>query len=183
MPPYEAISNIPIFAAENRRSQGNITSSLAMLDEFPEFGSVTGLIDLSGDIDCRLAELTELFARVYLANAHDRLTAIVFIHGVTSLSALGNIIPAVSETTARTALHFAWQAGCALYACYGTGAAVAEDIAQDGERKRILVDRAVAHGDEHVIKFTEACLRRNALSPSPAYVAAVDSALSLLPPR
>jgi hypothetical protein len=109
----------------------------------------------------------------------------VFIHGVTSLSALGNIIPAVSESATRMALRFAWQAGCALYACYGAGTAVAEEIeiAHHEERRRILADRAVAHGDEHVIKFTEACLRRNALSPSPTYVSAVHSALSLLPPR
>jgi hypothetical protein len=183
MPPHRAIRKIPIIATEDRRSQGNITSSLAMLDAFPEFASVTGLIDLGGDIDRRLAELTDVFARVYLANAHDRLTAIVFIHGVTSLSALGNIIPAVSETTARTALRFAWQSGCALYACYGSGVCMAEEIAHRAEDKRIFVDRAVAHGDEHVIKFTEACLQRYSLSPSPAYVSAIYSALSLLPPR
>lgn len=181
--PREAITKIPIIAVENRRSQGNITASFAMLDDLPEFAPVIGLIDVGGDIDRLLAELTEMFARVYLANAHDRLTAIVFIHGVTSLSALGNIIPAVNETTARAALRYAWQSGCALYACFGSGTAIAEQIEYRTEDERTMVDRALAHGDEHVIKFTEACLRRHLLGPSPAYVSAIGSALCLLPLR
>jgi hypothetical protein len=69
MPPHEAIRKIPMIAAENRRSQGNITSSFSMLDEFPEFGSVIGLIDLGGDIDRRLAELTEL-SRGFISPMH-----------------------------------------------------------------------------------------------------------------
>jgi len=38
----------------------------------------------------------------------------------------------------------------------------------------------VANGDEHIIKFTEACLRRNTLAPSPAYCAAVDYGLAVM---
>ena len=40
--------------------------------------------------DALLAELTEIFARVYLANATSPLGTIVFIHGVTSHAALAN---------------------------------------------------------------------------------------------
>ncbi|KDO93473.1 hypothetical protein MAVA5_19270 [Mycobacterium avium subsp. hominissuis A5] len=29
------------------------------------------------------------------------------------------------------------------------------------------------HGDEHVVKFTEACYRENALQPDPRFAAAV----------
>ncbi len=36
--------------------------------------------------------------------------------------------------------------------------------------------RAVEHGDEHVIKFTEACLREYALRPDPRYPAAALAA-------
>ena len=176
MAPREAIAKVPVTAPHQRRSPGNITASLAMLDDFPEFAPVIGLIDVSGDIAMLLAELTEIFARIFLANAHDGLTTIVFIHGVTSLTALGGIIPYVSETTARSALRFAWQSGCALYACFGTRA-MTEDIEPCAQDAETLTDRALANGDEHVIKFTEACLRRDAIVPSPAYRAAVDHAL------
>jgi hypothetical protein len=45
----------------------------------------------------------------------------------------------------------------------------------------MLVDMAVAHGDEHAIKFTEACLRPHTMNPSPAYLAAARNALDMLP--
>jgi hypothetical protein len=150
-----------------------------MLDDFPQFAPVIGLVDVSGEIEALVAELTEIFARIYLANAHDVLTTIVFIHGVTSLTALGGITPYISETTARSALRFAWQSGCAFYACFGTRA-LAEDIEPCAHNAETLIDRALANGDEHVIKFTEACLRRDALVPSPAYRAAVDHALGTM---
>ena len=179
MAPREAIAKVPVIAPDQRPTLGNITASLAMLDDFPEFAPAIGLIDVSGDIETLLAELTEIFARIYLANAHDGLTTIVFIHGVTSLGAFGGIIPNVGETTARSALRYAWQSGCALYACFGTRA-MAEDIEPCPQNAEMLIDRALANGDEHMIKFTEACLRRDALVPSPAYRAAVDHALATM---
>ena len=84
MTPREAIARIPVIPPANRRDLGNITASLAMLDDFPEFGPVIGLIDVDRDLGPLLSELTEVFARVHLANAHNLLTTIVFIHGVTS---------------------------------------------------------------------------------------------------
>lgn len=179
MTPRDAIAKAPVIAPHQRRNLGNITASLAMLDDFPEFAPAIGLIDVSGDSETLLAELTEIFARIYLANARDVLTTIVFIHGVTSLTALGSIIPHISDTTARAALRYAWQSGCALYACFGTSV-IAEDIEPCPQNAETLIDRALANGDEHVIKFTEACLRRDALVPSPAYRAALDHALGTM---
>src|SRR5438477_357175 len=84
LPPPEAIGRVAVVPSEQRRP-GNITAALTRLDDFPEFAPAIGLADLDGTTDRRLAELTELFARVFLANAHNGLTAIVFIHGVTRL--------------------------------------------------------------------------------------------------
>ena len=110
--PREAIAKAPLIAPQQRRNLGNITASLAMLDDFPQFAPVIALVDISGEIEALLAELTEIFVRIYLANAQDVLTTIVFIHGVTSLTALRSITSYISETTARLALRFAWQSGC-----------------------------------------------------------------------
>ena len=60
---------------------------------------------------------------------------------------------------------------------------MAEDIEPREADEDQLVDRSVAHGDEHVIKFTEACLHRNALGPSPVYFAATDHVLGMIPHR
>ena len=144
--------------------------------------SAIGLIDTSGDLAPLVSELTELFTSVYLANAHDIRTTIAFIHGVTSPAALGNIAPQVGDRTARAALPYAWQAGCGLYACFGGETPTVADATRPEDPDE-LVDRAITHGDEHVIKFTEACLQRNALSPSPVYFAAVEHVLDMIPRR
>jgi hypothetical protein len=60
---------------------------------------------------------------------------------------------------------------------------MAEDIEPREADEDDLVDRAIAHGDEHVIKFTEACLHRYAISPSPVYFAAVDHVRGMIPRR
>lgn len=45
------------------------------------------------------------------------------------------------------------------------------------EDREELIDRAVAAGGAHSIKFTEACLREYSLNPNPVYlVAARDAA-------
>src|SRR3984893_18473600 len=174
MAPRQAITRVPIVPLDRRNHGGNITASLAMLGDFPEFAPSIGLLDTGGDLGPLVAELTEVFARVYLANARDIRTTIAFIHGVTSPAALGNIAPQVSDRTARAALRYSWQAGCGLYACFGGATATAEDGEPQEDDGDCSVDRAIAHGDEHVIKFTEVCLHRHSLSPSPVYFAAVD---------
>ena len=42
------------------------------------------------------------------------------------------------------------------------------------------IDRAVATGDEHAIKFTEACVREDALNPEPVYLMAARHATDYL---
>ncbi len=173
LPPRQAIGKVPLLPAE-RRLAGNIVTALGALADFSDFAPAIGLLDISGEIGPLVAELTEVFARVYLANARSIPTAIAFIHGVTSHAALGNIALQLNDGTARIALRYAWQTGCGLYACYGGAPALAEDVEPLEIAEDERVDRAIANGDEHVIKFTEACLGRNALGPSPVYYAAID---------
>jgi hypothetical protein len=180
MPPEQAIRQVPRLPPARRRP-GNIVTALSALADFPEFAPVAGLIDTAGPPAPHIAELCELFACVYLANARDIPTTIAFIHGVTSLAALGHIAPRVDETTARRALRYAWQSGCALYACYG--ALPPADGATPGGDADGLADKAIANGDEHVIKFTEACLSRNRLAASPAYGAAALHVTDMIRPR
>lgn len=182
MHPHAAIMRVAVVPPEQRRFSGTITSSLDALTEFPDFAPVIGLIDVSGDMSGLVAELTEVFARVYLANTHDILTAIVFIHGVTSVAALASILPYLDDATARAALRYAWQAGCGLYAAFGNRPVPAGDVEPPREDAATLADMAIAHGDEHAIKFTEACLRYYALNPSAAYLAAARNAIDVLPP-
>jgi hypothetical protein len=178
---HRALAAVPVIPADERPAGGNIVSALGMLGELPGFAEVVGLIDPEGDLGALIAEMAELFARIYLANAHDLRTAIAFVHGVTGVMALANIAPEIGEATARAALPYAWQAGCGLYACFGGAAPVADAAAPAGVDPDELIERAVAHGDEHVIKFTEACLHR--LSAAPACLAAAAHVSGVIPRR
>lgn len=178
--PRDAIAKVPVM--QPKRSFFNIVSALEALNDFPDFAPVIGLLDVSVDPNQLIAELTDVFARIYLANTHDVLTSIVFVHGVTSIAALANILPYLDEATVRAGLRFAWQASCGLYAAFGTRPLPADHIDAPREDSDTLIDMAIRHGDEHAIKFTEACLRFHALNPSPAYLAAARNALEMLPP-
>ena len=180
-----AVAAIPVVPPA-RRPAGNITTALAALGDIPEFAPAVAAAELDGDPAVRLVELSELFARLYLANARDIASVIAFIHGVTSLTAIGHIVPHVGTAASRPLLWYGWQAGCGLYACYGRpdgrGADIADSPMYDGDPDA-LIERAVANGDEHVIKFTEACLARNRIAPSPVYPVAIVHAQSMIRSR
>jgi hypothetical protein len=183
--PRMALVAIPVVPPERRRS-GNITAALAGLSDVPAFAPAVASVDLDGGREALLAELSELFVRLYLANARDIPTVIAFIHGVTSLAAIGRIVPHVVDATARSLLWYGWQAGCGLYACYGrpdAEGAVFADVAPCDTAADSLIERALTNGDEHVVKFTEACLARHCIAPSPAYRAAIVHVLGMIGSR
>jgi hypothetical protein len=88
----------------------------------------------------------------------------------------------VSVDVARTATRYVWQASCALYAAFGSAPPAAGPIPAPDASPETLADMAIAHGDDHAIKFTEACVREHALAPSPAYLEAARRAIDLLEP-
>ncbi len=178
----DAIARVARVPLEERRFTGTIVSSLEALAGFPAFADVIGLLDTRGEPVDRVADLAEVFARVLLGSAHDPLTAIVFTHGVTSVAAFGNLLPHIEDATARAALPFVWQSACGLYAAFGSAPAVDGPVEPAAEDAETLVERAIAHGDEHAIKLAEACLARSACRPSPVFGAAVQRVLALLPP-
>ena len=179
--PAAALAKVPVVPTE-RRPPGNITVALGKLSGFPQFASAIDLIELGDDLDAAVAALAELFARVYLANAVDTRSFIVFVHSVTAVHALGNMLPQVSPATGRLLARHAWQAGCGLYAAFG-GKPPADVVEAGDEDAGVLVNEAVANSDEHVIKFTEACIARHKIAPSPAYFAAIRHALGVVPRR
>jgi hypothetical protein len=76
-------------------------------------------------------------------------------------------------------MRYAWQAAAALYVAMGDRAP-GRPSAGDPPGPPALVERAVANGDEHAIKFVEACLREDALHPDPDYRRAAADALGRL---
>lgn len=179
--PSEAIARVQMIPAEIRHGNfGSFTDSLAQLDSFAPFKQTLDAVDTSGNASAFVSDLTATFARVFLANAHDVYTTIAFVHSVTGPSSLRPMIPHLDDKTAHTALGYAWQAAAAMYATFGTSADPrrAEEIKiRDVDE---LIDRAIASGDEHAIKFTEVSIREYALNPDPAFLAAAQHATHML---
>ena len=180
--PSQAIHRVAILPFACRASFGSITAGLHPLDGFPPFNAVINLVDTSGDVSHVLSNLTETFARVFLANASDFGRAITFIHAVTGPGALRLLAPHLAPETTQTALRYTWQMAAALYTAFGQACGLDSFEAID-ESADDMIDRAVATGDEHAIKFTEACLREHALNPKPVYLAAAHHASETLRPR
>jgi hypothetical protein len=180
MPARDAIALVPFSPGDARAKRGGFTTGLRSLNDFPAFAPVIGMIDVDGDPAAVTSDLTETFARVYLANAHDAYTIIAFIHGVTACTALRSLAPYLDDAATRAALRYAWQTGAALYSVYGTAKPDWNDVAAPEETPEELIARAIATADDHAIKFTEACLREYAIRPSGAYLAAAAHASAML---
>ncbi len=179
--PLRALAAVPVVPSEKRRFTGTIVSSLEALAEFPEFAPVIDSIDPSSSPSRALSDVSEAFARAYLANAHDVLTTIVFLHAITGAAAIRLLLPLLDTSAAEEAVRYGWQAGCALYAAFAIRSPVEGDVEPPPEDPRTLADLAVAHGDEHAIKLTEACLREHERLPSSTYLAAARHVLGALP--
>ena len=143
------------------RHRGLIFEGVRGLDAHPEFAGVINRTTLESGLSGYLSDLTATFAAVMIANTRSPIT---FVHAVTAPAALRLLVPYLDPADAADAARFAWQACAALYAWFADESytpwtpsdnAAAVDLAD-------LTERAVSNGDEHVIKFTEACLREYA---------------------
>lgn len=179
LPPAEALVRVPRLHEPGFKFEGLIFESVAKLDGEPSFEPAIGLSGPGDDVSAYLSQLTEACAGMYLA---DRGAPIAFIHTVTAPSALRHFAPYLSDGDARLAARYAWQACAAIYSWY-----MLEDFgfarfeAPEADRED-LIERAMANGDEHAIKFTEACLREYGLNPAPVYLAAAADVSERLAP-
>jgi hypothetical protein len=164
----KALERVPILPVE-RRGRGLIADTLAGEATLPGFAAVAGLVDVGAS--GFLSGLTETFARIYLEQARPG-TRIAFIHAVTGPSAVHLLLPHLPPAQGAVLLRYAWQVAAAVYGGYA-GAPNPAPTGAPWPREE-MIDRAVATGDEHAIKFTEACLREHALRPRPVYLQAAQ---------
>jgi hypothetical protein len=177
--PSAALPGVVLLPLEQRGPRGLITDALEKLDSFEPFAAVAGQADTLGDASAFLSDLTATFARVYLEQARDFGRVITFIHAVTGPSAVRLLLPHFAPAARPELLRYAWQAAAGMYAALGRPTSSAVPQAPSGPVEA-LIDRAVASGDEHAIKFTEACLREHAVAPRPVYLAAAWDAVERL---
>lgn len=176
--PSEALAEVPLVPSELQVHRGFITDRLAPLSRFPRFAGVADLVDTSGDLSAVLSDHAATFARVYLEQVADTGQVITFIHCVTGPSAVRLLLPHLPRPVQEALVRYAWQAAAGMYSAFAQTAAPVPSRPPLSPDE--LVDRAVKNGDEHAIKFTEACLREHALLPRPVFLEAARDATERL---
>jgi hypothetical protein len=168
--PREGLAHVCRLHGSDFRAQGSIDKAVRGLDTEPSFAQAIDLVRVYNDLAHFISEMTELFAGVYLAQPDG---LIAFVHAVTAPSALRLLLPYLAEADAHLAGRYAWQACAALYAWYATTSTPSPiRLEEPSELHDTLIDRAIAAGGAHTIKFTEACLREYAVNPKPVYLVA-----------
>ncbi len=178
--PSDAVRRLRRVHGPGFEEQGPIFEELRGLDDEPDFESAIGLSGPSDDLSAFLSDLTETFAGLYLVNDS---SPIAFVHTVTAPSSLRLIAPYLDEADARLIARYLWQACAAIYAWYGVrdpAPHTAPDVLYHDRDD--LVDRALHARGPHTIKFTEACLRENAINQSPVYLSAARDAADRVGP-
>jgi hypothetical protein len=144
----------------------------------PGFPAAMSALRPPNDVAADLFALAREFVRVFLVYGRER--PIPLLHAVTAPVAARSVLPLLDENAARPTYDALWQIDAAIYAVY-TGALTPEPLPVGAhETPDQLADRAVAVGDEHAIKLTEACLRLYAEVPDPVFAHAAARASDLL---
>src|SRR5215470_701906 len=161
----QAVDQIPKIGGDQRnesRREGVPREFVRVLAQYPEFAAAVDHLGMTGMVDGSLARLTEMGARLYIANASTH--PLVFIHALTGPAAVRLLLPHMPATLHGVALAYCWQAIAAWVAAYGRDTAgAADDSALPSEQE--IVGRAVDTRDHHAIKLAEACLREYRSNP------------------
>lgn len=136
------------------------------------------------DPDAALSRHTAFLARVLLAHI-DRPTTpvILLVHTITSAAAMRSLLPLLPHAFGHRAYGSARRVSTDILArAIPTRPIPAGTEPPWSERQwDDLAKRAVAHGDEHVIKLTDACLHEDFIRPDPVYRALADAIQGRLP--
>ncbi len=104
------------------------------------------------------------------------------IHAVTAPAAMRIGLAQLPGELHQPSVAAMWRVHVALLARFTRDAGGEQQSLEIASRDGLpswqdLFGRAAENGDEHVIKFTEACARENALQPDPRFPAAAQAAL------
>ncbi|MFC7303941.1 questin oxidase family protein [Streptomyces monticola] len=132
--------------------QGGFPDRLGKVTALPVWPSaVTGPDDAAG----RLAELVRAATHRYATHGHG--DAVMLVHAATAPNAVQRTLPALPHALWEPSLHAAWTASAAVTAMYAPREPAAYEPPGTFTAEEIF-ERALAHGDEHVIKFTDTAL-------------------------
>ncbi|EPH44870.1 questin oxidase family protein [Streptomyces aurantiacus] len=179
----EAVAALPRVPLDGPRGPSVAQGRLDTLGQLP--GYAESLERLAPHPASRLlGDMTLQFADVYLG--HPEVFPVPLVHGVTAPAAARLVLPHLPQELYEPTLAQLWQVQSAFLLAFTTDRRDEGTAAWQTETAGLppldeLGAGAVEHGDEHVIKFTEACLREYALRPDARYPAAAYAAIRRIP--
>ncbi|ANH37139.1 hypothetical protein I601_0689 [Nocardioides dokdonensis FR1436] len=161
------------------RQEHGIRNRIAQLDETGGWRRAVRSLappDRSADVPEALRSLVDAVLAQYAARAHGNATMLV--HAATAPQAVLNALPSLPEAMWSASLEAAWSATAAVVAAYlppdtrpvpRLGAHTPDEV----------LEQALAHGGEHVIKLADTALGARTSSEEPLALAAVLTAIDL----
>ncbi|MFB6548570.1 questin oxidase family protein [Streptomyces sp. NPDC056405] len=154
---------VPLPGADSAAAALEAVTPIAARDGgFPaRLGRVTGLpvwaaaVTDPHDARRRLTDLVRAATHRYATHGHGEKTMLV--HAATAPNAVLRVLPALPPALWVPSLRAAWTASAAVTAMYAPQAPVAFTPSAAFTAEEV-VERALAHGDEHVIKLTDTAL-------------------------
>lgn len=187
----QALHAVPDVPEAYRPARGFIVAGIEQVVHTQGFAQAVASVSFQGNVRDQLDALVIASADLLLKHARSDYTAIVFTHAVTSSAALQTFQAVLPESTLRLLLLRVWQGICALKSAFATfdrprlpeqySAKCDTDVFVETFDVSPLVRAAINHGDDHVIKLTEACVSSWQRSKKPCLLAAADRVRQLLP--
>ncbi len=181
--PSAALAALAPLHLEEQQQAGSITAALEMLQQDAEFAAHFHTLASDDELEQLTLDIAATFARLFCRAAQSPLQAIVFTHAVTGVAAAQRIAPFLDPEQQQLLLRHAFHTGCALYRVYADQRyepPVDEPYTPGLEES---VYDALEHGDEHVIKLTDAGVTFTRLTADAFFLTAAEKCRRLLPPR
>ncbi|WP_199565709.1 questin oxidase family protein [Spongiactinospora rosea] len=182
--PEQALAGIPLLADQS----GLLAHRLARLADLPAWPAAQAALRAPADADdvpALLEELVRAATLRYLHHAHG--SPILLVHTATAPNAVRHTLPALPKEMWVPSLAAVWSAAAAIVSAYAPDHTVPQAELPEAPRAddpvADLLERAVANGDEHVIKFTDTAVQVYRSSGDPDALAAAVRARELIEPE
>ena len=177
--PQAALDAVPRIASQ----QGNLAARFGQLTQESGWPASVGRLRPAatpGQVPDRLADLVAAATLRYLTHGHGH--PVLLVHTATAPNAVLHALPALPDRLWVPSLTAVWTASAAIFAAYAPPQAAPAQTAPPGpDAAAEAIDRAVAHGDEHVIKFTDTAAEVYARTGQPDALAAALRVAALIP--
>lgn len=153
-------------AKEYAPAQGMITAGYQALPHAAHFAEELAQTRLQGVPLDQFDVLMDLLAAFFLDQVRDRFSAIVFTHALTGTAAARTLAEQLPGPSQWRLLHRAFEAAAGLKVAFTPYAETLQPLKRPDFNPK-LVEDAIATGDDHVIKLTEAVVSTYQRTKSP----------------